>query len=740
VHRELRELFVARSSLEVEARVTSRMLSVYGRFEAADGSVITADITGHRYLAYRVAVTSGSPAVTIPPNSGRLIAAGAGAGTVEVEVKVDPALNQPAAPVKVDVTVAPEVTDRPILDRFHTGTNIRKKSILFLPDGFTRSQKTEFQTLAHDVGETLLRSLSPYHHLRESFDLYTAFVESAEEGVTIGPPILALPGATDRGVSVPMDQPLQAGAWELRHLLLGLGHPSSTSVSIADAAAGLRRFFPRVNTNTLPEELFNLWKSLRTWPPQSRVRETYFGIMLGDRYHGPAALPEPLPIPQPPRWPPSVEASIHLERSGVRTPMFDERRLPELVIDPKLAQATMLERFVKTLRVPGESSALGEIWMRPSEASVMQGDSYGLVVIIARADHYGGVRTDDCVLLSLGQGVLHDITPSTVVPELLEVVPVPRPIRDRDKARGFGERPLDSLMDVIAHELAHTTALGHLHDEYSDTNKTSGPDLAVAAAVEFIEARPNTQLLANAAAPGSHKLIPAQIKWNWDRATGAARVEQIRVAGSDIEIGVTTEDMVRWPHLRPGQALTLRSGNLATPAPGSAHVGTLTAPSEPAPLAFVSIDRATQLLRCSPSGATPPGHVVARFPPGSVLVIPRVSLTGRRLRLIPERLEIELAQRGPFSPSSAMCEPADSQMPRIVADFRWPRNRLDAIAAYESGGAFPCGVIRPAGRCKMRTAASPLDTPVEFCHVCKYAMVSLLDPALLGAIDSEYPR
>lgn len=740
VHRELRELFVARSALEIENGVTNRLLTVYGRFEAADGSLITADITGHPYLEYSVTATSGSPSVHIAPHSGRVMAvtSSAGPGTVEIEVSVDPALNQPAASVKIDVTVVPEVTERPILNRFHTGAAIRKKSILFVPDGFTSSQQTEFEDLAEDVGRRLLDALSPYHHLRESFDLYSAFVASAEEGVSIGPPILVRPGATDTGFSLPMDQPLQQGAWLLRDLLFRLGHPSTSAVSTIEAA----RAQLGIGETELPQALFDLWRSLVTWPPQARVRETFFGLMIGDRYHGPEALLEPIPIPPPPDWPPSVEASIHLERGGVRVPMFDERRLQELVVDPKLAQAMVLEQFLKTLRVPGETTNHGLVWVRPS--GLGDGDSHGLVVIIARADHYAGVSVEGCVLVSIGPGIVHNISASAAVPGLLEVTPVPRPVSESDEQRGFGERPLDSIVDLVAHELAHTTALGSLHDEYHEPSVTSGPALDNQDEVDFIEARPNVQLLANAESPTGPGLDPAMVKWNWERAEGAARVETIGVAGADLEIGINTEDSTRWPNLAVSRRLTLRAGNLAAPAPGSPHVGAVVAPGAPETLEFVSFDRATQLIRCKVTGSTTLTQIIASFPPGSVLVAPKLSPTGRVLRLVPELLERELEHNGPFSPSVDLgttpptCR-AMNPINRRVSGMSWPRNQIEAIAAYESGGSYPCGVIRPTGTCKMRRVVALTEPPVEFCHVCKYAMVSVLDPALLGAIDGEYP-
>jgi hypothetical protein len=66
-----------------------------------------------------------------------------------------------------------------------------------------------------------------------------------------------------------------------------------------------------------------------------------------------------------------------------------------------------------------------------------------------------------------------------------------------------------------------------------------------------------------------------------------------------------------------------------------------------------------------------------------------------------------------------------------------PRCRGDIIGIYEGGSYHDCGVFRPAGRCKMRTA---YEKTVPFCYVCRYLLVDRVDPTRHWKLDKLYPE
>ena len=102
----------------------------------------------------------------------------------------------------------------------------------------------------------------------------------------------------------------------------------------------------------------------------------------------------------------------------------------------------------------------------------------------------------------------------------------------------------------------------------------------------------------------------------------------------------------------------------------------------------------------------------------------------------------------------------DEAYPGSIPGYRMPRNHPDVIGLYEGGGTWNCKVYRPAGHCKMRSERYWHDEwfllfgfrlflwkeggsereAGEFCFVCKFHLVTLLDPTKHELLDKEYPE
>ena len=66
------------------------------------------------------------------------------------------------------------------------------------------------------------------------------------------------------------------------------------------------------------------------------------------------------------------------------------------------------------------------------------------------------------------------------------------------------------------------------------------------------------------------------------------------------------------------------------------------------------------------------------------------------------------------------------------------------MGLYEGGVVHDCDVYHPTGICLMKTKTfdgGGGERSYQFCPVCRYAMVDLLDPTLHGRMDDLYqPR
>jgi hypothetical protein len=100
------------------------------------------------------------------------------------------------------------------------------------------------------------------------------------------------------------------------------------------------------------------------------------------------------------------------------------------------------------------------------------------------------------------------------------------------------------------------------------------------------------------------------------------------------------------------------------------------------------------------------------------------------------------------------CDPNDDELKKDRQDARnLPAEllqkplqyRSQIVGLYESGYLYFCGVYHPSGACLMR---SLVDTDISgnpisiynFCHVCKYILVDMIDPSKHGLIDADYER
>jgi hypothetical protein len=134
------------------------------------------------------------------------------------------------------------------------------------------------------------------------------------------------------------------------------------------------------------------------------------------------------------------------------------------------------------------------------------------------------------------------------------------------------------------------------------------------------------------------------------------------------------------------------------------------------------------------------------------LVCP-VLVDGKELKMMAEPILNQIKAKGPlnwnpdgnFDPG--VCMKAPDAYATVTPSNLPPLSNLkqlvkpDIIGIYEGGNYHDCGVYRPAGRCKMRTAHQKL---IPFCDVCRYLIVDRVDPTRHGELDAicgtKYPQ
>jgi hypothetical protein len=78
--------------------------------------------------------------------------------------------------------------------------------------------------------------------------------------------------------------------------------------------------------------------------------------------------------------------------------------------------------------------------------------------------------------------------------------------------------------------------------------------------------------------------------------------------------------------------------------------------------------------------------------------------------------------------------------PIDIPGWKGPCKGYPMIGIYEGGGQFVKNIYRPAGACKMRDEhVVKDDKQSQFCFVCKYLIVTRVNPSKLAALDKEYP-
>jgi hypothetical protein len=323
--------------------------------------------------------------------------------------------------------------------------------------------------------------------------------------------------------------------------------------------------------------------------------------------------------------------------------------------------------------------------------------------------------------------------------------PFPVTLSDRGEAQ-LKPLPIPQVIPgpswrAAAHALGHSLGLGVEYDVI-DGRYDAGDTLYRYGNLQLEEA------VADPADPG--KIDPAKVKWNWHRVRKAAVLTgkpqlNTKVPDPKADELVTT---FRVP-VRPQDARRLELNDwvlLRKRVRGKVLGGALDDDGVPLPIHVLPTN-----LRVAEKPAS--GEVVVRpadgvpiglddmqeFGEGDLLFAPVQASSGSEwARMISPAIAEQLAA-GMLSPPNPDCRATGAEsveplfgvtLPPSLPQWHLPR----IVGVYQGGHRHACGVVHPAGTCMMRGAR----TSMQFCAVCSYVLVDLIDPAKHAEIDRDY--
>lgn len=577
-------------------------------------------------------------------------------------------------------------------------------NVLFLGVGFHDDDASAYETLIAGMCTRMKRDLitRPFDLLSDSMNYWRARVPTKTRGITVRCEVVVADDAVT--LAKPLTEAVKPPAierWEVSHLMYAVGRPMPSDVG--RTAKDLRdEFVKRADADwalTLQDDTLVTNDVIRAWSLEGRR-------MFIDAIDG---FP-PLVVGSPPSI--ATDATIPFMEcaTGFRGVQFH------------------LEDFLKNIVADNGATVsggqpLGTLWAADGFAF----DNRRLLVMFG-ATASGRSNTPQQVLLAMAQTDGWHVEPTLGR----------RALRLKVEAGQLPFGDVRSIWRTAAHELGHAL---HLGDEYPRTRGTLGeegdPDGAL------FDFTPNVLSLSSVlrrGTPGS-KISGELVKWRWPRIQRVAVIAAaVSEAGGTFTVPVLPRHAFQFT---AGMKVRFRARTVGVPltrfTPGTeVSAGEFVVSLPPSGAG----DRvALQLV----SGAEGQG-TLGRFKPGSFLFEPVAPPAGTPPSEYPFAELLTFGVRNWLSAKGAddplfFCDPdleflaAGDEIPafeKFKATFS-PRNNQRLVGLYKCGGDYACGTYHPTGVCMMRNEFF-FD---EFCAVCRYALVDLIDPTVHPDIEKD---
>jgi hypothetical protein len=560
-----------------------------------------------------------------------------------------------------------------------------KANILFISEGFTQSQKTDFTTeveaLVKDKTTGLLADiLQPFKLLKGSINYWSLFVPSQDDGISVFGDYQitgASPNQTGSAIVLPEEPGSTSTSWSLANMIhqLGLPAPQDPVLSINAAVTQWNQLYDTQVTAQLVSANFADWNGLRSRSPLNE-RDTLFGFANGMR----------------PR------ATDTNGSSSLR---------------PALRRTTdaSLKDFINSLTICEFN--IGQFW--------------DAVCFICLSDSDAGEAVSGFFAATTG------LSPQLALNTVANGMDIMTPALSNSK---FYDRV--RFASKVAHECGHAFGLG---DEYGPGNGAffSGTP---AGAVSFPNLHWKGTITSTSGSQTTYN--PALIKWALPRVFKVA----VMTPGPVDQVLFDQGNNVIQMKLAVGQGRQFNKGDLVVmrqpPVPHDKFRDLRFTVDTSYPDAVDVIQSGgtpTSLPDIKLSYDQTKRHVL--------ICASSTTSKGAEVKLIADKVLGYIAQAGgplnaPFKNPQAACVPSNNAqdkmqptlLPKNFLKFaKDPPDMADVLGIYEGGGHFDCGVFRPAGRCKMRRGGK---IGIPFCQVCQYIIVDRIDATQLQKWDKQY--
>jgi ribosomal protein S19 len=706
--------------------------SIYAQFSDDNtGTDLVGDITGHGFVPLTIA-NAGICSLDDRDNRARLQGIAVGATSLSGTLL--------GTTHQIDVNVVDYGAARQNLETIRRGRRAITDShnMLFLAEGFTSSSadKRMFARAVRKVQRSLFSSRrhEPFGALKDSFNVFSAYEESAQDLLTTGYKIKDNnDGNVPKGVRLPpgnRDYTVPEGKFSVAEMVGIVGFPrrgesrSTNDLKTLWSGQSLTGY----DGNRIDDAVVDAWKN-STSVGILEARDSFFGLIVGNRSADADWFVDSNPVINRPADDAAADSDLQpfvnavyswfRQRGTRRTVSLDPRRHP-----PELFAYNQESRDCAVMRYIGSSAlkaaphtAVGAEWV-PTPGTFIQ--SRGLVSILVKDGVNGGSNFNDNTITGL------TIDSATRLGfEYDPGNPATRKVMRRKPADSPGLDLLETI-NTVAHEFGHSFALG---DEY----ESRGADATSASApYDNVDAFDAIELTPAPAGGTGREIDPSRVKWaSLPRIKRSARlVANATKAGANIEVMIEPDwigpfDLAR----HRGETVVLRAwdptddgGQLANVT----EVGNLT-------VSDANFDTGRVVLT-GLAGALP-----ATFGPGSMIYVQRQREVGsgppQPLALIePEVLAHLNSHNLPLNKDTDnQTVSSDDDVPvSIDGDFKPPCSSSTLIGVFEGANYVSGKMYRPTGACKMRKNAG------GFCHVCKWLITNRVDPNRHIWVDFEF--